>query len=297
MRLTDDRLPQYVHFLRPDDGEVARREVLERVRGEIARGERSLDELFVAENDAGTILAALRFKRTAESRVYLLPPFGSVDAAAGLLPEVCEATGAGGFRTIDTRVPAERMTSAYEAALRIAGFVLEGERVEYETKVETLPDETGTPLTWQDLSDVGFEAAARLLGEAVRGALDWPEDQDPAEILAGYLEEPDLTTSPDCVQFGSLDGEPAVVVIAQVAPRDGWSRVTYLAVRPEFRGRGLGKWAHRRGATIMRKQGGKTYCGGTRTDNPAMIRLFVRHGSTEVARMTEWSRTGTPAGR
>ena len=92
------------------------------------------------------------------------------------------------------------------------------------------------------------------------------------------------------MQIGSIDGTFAAFVMAQVAPSDGWSRVTYVGIVPEFRGQGLGKWAHRRGFTVMRAQGGKLYHGGTRSENAPMVRLFEMHGCAEFARMTEWKR-------
>ena len=77
-------------------------------------------------------------------------------------------------------------------------------------------------------------------------------------------------------------------VCAQVAPSDGWSRITYMGLVESARGRGLGRWVHRRGFAMMRAQGGELYHGGTAAENAGMLRLFVDHGCDEVARLEEF---------
>jgi ribosomal protein S18 acetylase RimI-like enzyme len=78
------------------------------------------------------------------------------------------------------------------------------------------------------------------------------------------------------------------IVVAQINPKSGWSRITHMGIIPAFRSRKLGKWVHRHGFEMMRGQGGKLYHGGTVSTNTAMIRLFNQHGCKEYRRMQEW---------
>ena len=90
------------------------------------------------------------------------------------------------------------------------------------------------------------------------------------------------------MQVGFVDGREAAFVCAQVAAKDGWSRISYMGVVPDARGQGLGTWVQRRGFRLMRELGGTTYHGGTAADNAAMLRLFEKHGCEECARLREF---------
>jgi ribosomal protein S18 acetylase RimI-like enzyme len=87
--------------------------------------------------------------------------------------------------------------------------------------------------------------------------------------------------------LGYIDGKLAAFVVAQVRP-DGWSRITYMGVHPDFRGKGLGKWVHRRGFAMMKKLGGKDYFGGTVSTNKNMVKLFQEHGCRGTRVLEEW---------
>ena len=53
--------------------------------------------------------------------------------------------------------------------------------------------------------------------------------------------------------------------------------VDHVYIDENYRGKGLGKWIHRHGFSMMKAQGGKLYHGGTVTENLAMIKLFQVH--------------------
>ena len=118
----------------------------------------------------------------------------------------------------------------------------------------------------------------------------WVDPNEDALIaLKGFLNEPTLTHGPECVQITHLKDQPAALIIAQIEPATGWSRITYMGIMPEFRGQGLGKWVHRHGFKMMREQGGSLYHGGAVSSNEGMIRLFQNHGCKEYRRMQEWA--------
>lgn len=185
-------------------------------------------------------------------------------------------------------------------ALRGLGFIHRHDRIEYETPLGELPGEEGTPLAWESLEPEGpwsLEQVAALLRRACEGDPDFDPQEDALANLRGYLAAADLTRGPECVQVGRLGSEPAAVIIAQVNPDNGWSRITYMAVLPERRGRGLGRWVQRHGFEMMRRQGGAVYHAGTVVENAPMLRLLSEHGCRERRRVQEWTRRLEPEPR
>ncbi|MBI3505200.1 MAG: GNAT family N-acetyltransferase [Proteobacteria bacterium] len=192
---------------------------------------------------------------------------------------------------LDVRVVEEPRFAAVPARLKSLGFKLRHRRVEYKAPLDTLPDDAGTPLRWECLKPAGtceLAFAAKILERAGEGDPDWDVSDSALEQLGQYLNDPALTRGPECVQIGHVADAPAGIVIAQVRPDTGWSRITYMGLVPEFRGKGLGSWAYRRGFKMLKDQGGKVYHGGTVAGNSGMERLFSKHGLAPFRTMQEW---------
>lgn len=165
------------------------------------------------------------------------------------------------------------------------------ERVEYRTPLENLPQETTGPIKWKpipSLEDSELENLVKVLALVATGDPNFNPLNDNLSELKADLADPTLSTGRECVHLGFIEGAIAALVIAQVAPKTGWSRITYMGLAPEWRGKGLGKWVHRHGFKMLRDQGGEVYHGGTTTGNLAMIRLFETQGCQMYRRMQEW---------
>jgi GNAT superfamily N-acetyltransferase len=190
---------------------------------------------------------------------------------------------------VSTRPPVERVTPAYRAQLLALAFHDLGERVEFKTPVAELPTEGDSPLAWQTLDEFGLELAARTLSRASIGdPHGLAPDEDPRAVIEGYAQELDLASGPRAVAVGFLEGRPAAFVCAQVHGQTGWSRIAYMGLDPEFRGRHLGAWIHRHGFTMIREQHGTLYHGGTSALNRPMLALFQGAGCKLHARLSEW---------
>lgn len=292
MELHEPDLGSYLRFAAPDLTDEQRVKRLARLREAVERGDRKLADIRVAKDPAGQILAALRLVPAAGGGTLLLAgPFlvNDDDAAASLVPEAMRRAHVHGARTVRCRPEKEAVGPLYRAALVKHGFENLGERIEFRAPVADLPLDDGTPLSWRNLADIGRGRAADLLQEVASGDPHGREEGgDPGAALAEWLGAPRLTTGPDCVQVGFLEQRAVAFVCAQVSPHDGWSRIAYLGLAPDVRGRGLGAWVHRRGFRILREQGGRTYHGGTAASNPRMLRLFRKHGCTETMRLLEF---------
>jgi ribosomal protein S18 acetylase RimI-like enzyme len=284
VELRAEDLAAYVRLVAPDKPET-----LDRLCGEIERGQRLLADTRVARSGSGELLAAVRLAPQGPGLVVLAGPFGDDGAAAGLVPEALARARDLGARLVRNRPRVALLGPRYRAALLAHGFKDLGERIEFKVSVAELPLDDGTPLEWRTLGDVGLDHVAETLARVAEGDPRGTEEHDdPRGSIAEILGAPDLTRGPDCVQVGYLGGKPVAFVSAQVQPSDGWARIAYIGVVPEARGRGLGAWVHRHGFRMLRDQGGKLYHGGTAATNAPMLRLFRAHGCKEAARMFEF---------
>ncbi len=233
-------------------------------------------------------------------RSYALQPIwpdpARKDASAedwvALYRQALERLRADGMAEAGTRVSDIPEFAAFRERLPELGFRRRHVRVEYRAELEKLPTDEGSPFTWESMAPAGPWDEARvveLLRKVGRGDPDFDvENEDVLEVLRGYFNDPELTNDPAHAQVGRLEGKSIAFVFAQVAPKSGWSRITYMGLAPEWRGRGLGKWVHRRGFELMRRQGGKLYHGGTLEQNAGMRALFLSHGCAEFRRLEEW---------
>ena len=295
MKLSLDHIEAYLRLAMPDHDDAAIAESARKCRASIEAGQRDPGCTRLLTDAEGTPVAALRLQHLSGESWTMSPIYdgtqGPPDEALTqpMLDEAMAVALRRGATEISCRVPLGRMSGAYRAALIGAGFEHIGRRVEFKLEVEALPGELGTPLVWKTMPEVGEQVTAEIFGRAARGAPDWDEDRDdPAALIPLYLQEEGLTSDPACVQIGHLDGEPVAFVTAQVEASSGWSRITYMGLVEEARGKGLGKWVHRHGFELLRAQGGALYHGGTAMDNLAMRRLFEQHGCRPTAELDEW---------
>lgn len=275
------------------DGEAAKleRELLGRIRD----GGESFADRFVAV-ESGKVVAAAALIKVQESVFLVKTTLGGGDfksAFSTLLADALARLGELRAAKAHLRIVKDGSHGAAAGVLSGLGFVRLNERIEYRTPVENLPSDKGSPIQWVSLGQKAgpdLRRAAGLLEICGKGDPDWSPEDDAFQQLEAYLSDPALRTEPDCVERGMVDGKDAAIVIAQVNPTTGWSRITYMGVVPERRGQGLGRWAHRHGFEMMRRQKGRVYHGGTLVDNHAMVRLFQEHGCVEHRRVEEWVR-------
>jgi ribosomal protein S18 acetylase RimI-like enzyme len=299
LRLNADILAPYLDFVFPADTPVERAERHARWLAQVAAGERCFDDYFAARVADGRVRAALHVQRFHEGAFFIpLPAPNLKDATvspehvATLLSEALVRLRELGASRAEFRLTETAHLAPLSVRLPELGFRAGHARIEFEAPVTSLPSDEGSPLTWHAVSGSGpwtLEAATRILERAGVGDPDWNADDDNSGLLKSYLDDRDFASTLDCVQLGLIGDEPAAIVVAQVIPTDGWSRITYMGVLPEFRGRGFGAWVHRHGFAMMRAQGGKHYQGGTVRGNARMVALFRRHGCQELRTMQEWA--------
>jgi hypothetical protein len=173
------------------------------------------------------------------------------------------------------------------------GFQKKQNRIEFQRKLSELPTGIGSPIHWKTAKDIGFSDpdVANLLSLVATGDPDSEPSDDPLTYIQDWLKDPVLTSGLECIGVGLIATRSGAFVVAQVNPKSKWSRISYMGIAPEFRGKGLGLWVHRHGFDMMRAQGGELYHGGTSSDNLPMLKLFERHGCEVFYRMQEWTLT------
>lgn len=204
--------------------------------------------------------------------------------------ECLSKTNAEEVSTVCVRIRDDEFAPSIVKILKELGFVEGNKRIEYKSEVETLPSDEGTPFCWKKFSEISWTKAdllnfVFLCGE---GDPDFDEDEN---IADDWFENHELTHGPDVISIGYISGEPVAVSVVQVCPADGWSRIPYMGILKESRGKGYGKWVHRRGFSEIKRGGGKIYHGGTVADNTAMIRLFEKHNCKHFADFQQWNLT------
>lgn len=261
------------------------------------RGARRLTPCRVLMDEQGLVAATLL---SDAGGLYVMTeivarPGAAVDYRA-LVADVLDLARTSDIQAVGHRVEREKLSPELERALTEGGFVRREERACWRALVPALPDEQGSPLRWVSMEERSFEEAADLLGRVAQGDPDWG-GAEPVEELRGYLADPVLLVEPSVVHLGFLgEGtEPVAFACAQVNPRNGWGRISYVGVVPEARGQGLGAWAHRHGFAMLRAQGATRYEGGTSVANGAMNRLFEKHGCEQFRFEIGWRWEGAPA--
>lgn len=292
MRLTEDWVEAYAAH-QAEAQRTTLQDELAKLTDAVASGEMDLRDVFVDVDDAARrVIGTVRLVRIDPKTLILTEwqgEFGPSDAVLSqLIGEAHARAEALGATRVMTRINADRFSKAYQYALEASGFQRNGGRIEYRTPVAALPVEAPSDLHWSTMREAGEESVVETLRAAGRegpNALDDPDGDDLIEQLIHTSYE---DVDPRLVQLGALQGKPACVLVLRVDPSSGWSTVSYLGVRPEFRGRGIGAQAHRHAFSVIRALGGTLYHDGTSDENHAMIRLFKAHGCIESERIEEW---------
>lgn len=195
-----------------------------------------------------------------------------------------------GAGSVMYRLVRESDSDAIKAFLPSLGFTKKSNRVEYKAEMGGLPNDDGSPIHWTSASQLGWEAneIASCLRSVSEGAPDSEPSDNPLVYIQDWKKDPVLTHGPECIAVGRLGGKLCALVVAQINPKTGWSRISYMGLAPEFRGKGLGRWVHRHGFQMMKQQGGRLYHGGTVAENSPMIKLFEQHGAKLFCEMEEW---------
>jgi len=268
VKLTVTDLDRFLAFAGiPDERHAA-------IRARFESGARAYDDTRIAKDANGAITASLALFPTGEAVLGL---YARGELTAALVAETVARA-----RELDAVSLHSFADPQHVAAFVSAGFRDLGERVEFKTPLEEMPDEDGTPLRWRA---AGPKAPGMLAAVAEGDAHGEEERKEPERMLRVFGSDPELTSGDETMHIGSLDGDDVAFVMAQ-ANREGkgWCRITYMGLVPAARGRGLGRWVHRHGFSMMRAQGGALYHGGTAVESAAMVRLFRAHGCREFRR-------------
>jgi GNAT superfamily N-acetyltransferase len=290
--LTENLIPSWLRLYNPDAPEDVLQQKVDSYKKHVAEGLRDLKNHFVVCSPDGEVIAST-FVAQDQEHVFHIKVVQCLSQYANfeLLKEACERALELGAHRIHFRLIDDSRAPLIREAAELEGLHFRSGRVEFKAQIFDLQDDAGTPITWKAIPDINDETltqAGLLMERASEGDPDASPEDDGFECLKGYLSEPGLTSGPNCIHLGHIDQQPMAIVVAQIEAATGWSRITYMAMLPEFRNKGLGKWVHRHGFSMMRDQGGITYHGGTSEDNTPMLKLFSNHGCEINRRLEEW---------
>lgn len=195
-----------------------------------------------------------------------------------------------GADTLVSRVRKEYDAAVFGEVLSTIGLHKKSERIEYQREVSLLPTDEGSPLKWKTAKELNWGSfeIAEFVSKVVEGALDVDPNEKVEDFIQDFLNHSELTSGLDCIAIGYIDENPCALTVVQINKESGWSRISYMGLTPEYRGKNLGKWVHRHGFTMMKEQGGQLYHGGTMANNLSMRKLFESHGCQFFCAMEEW---------
>lgn len=196
-----------------------------------------------------------------------------------------------GAESLACRIRLEYEPDLFRSVLEKMGFSKLSGRVEYQSDLEDLPDDKGTPLSWKTAKELGWDIdqISEFTKKIIKDALDIDPNEKPEDFIQDWLHHHEFTHGTDCIAIGFENLLPCALVVAQINRETGWSRISYMGVIPSHRAKGLGKWVHRQGFEMMKQQGGKLYHGGTHAENMPMRALFEAHGCRTHCEMEEWT--------
>lgn len=213
MHLTPELIPAFVDFLNHERSEAERAERRAALLESISLGRRdpTLTRLLLdPDHRIRAALVTLPIGENVHQLFQLIfapnTPERQKPEALPLLVELLEVARSRSLRGFECRLEARHLFPGYEQALLELGFTRVGERIEFKGPLSALPDELGSPLSWEPVSD--NKLAAELLGRVGPGAPDWQADDDPAQLMIDYFSDPSLTRGPDCVHIGCSMGTP-----------------------------------------------------------------------------------------
>ena len=215
----------------------------------------------------------------------------------GLLTQAKSAAIDFGAESIETRIRLEYEAETFRNLFHRLGFHKKAGRIEYQCDVKDLPGEEETPIIWETAKTLNWDKGqiAQFTKDVVEGALDVDPNEKPEDFIQDWLQHHEYTSGPECIAIGFQNHQPCALAVVQINIESGWSRISYMGLITSHRNKGLGKWVHRHGFTMMKEQGGKLYHGGTHSENKAMRKLFESHGCKVFCEMEEWA--FSPAGR
>ena len=295
MKLTEYYLSEFVALKYAEYPLEKCKVIEERIRKKMKSGECNPENVRVFPGEGQVLLGAIELSLEGKnfyslSSAIVAPAAEDQDIIIkSLIREAMQHAQSLNAFGVGTRPHTKIMTPGYQRALLSEGFVCKGMRVEFKAAVNLLPDENGSPLQWVSLKETGWDLAVETFEKCTRKSPDGlAAEEDPREVMEKYLSDTELNCDEDCVHIGFLDERPVAFVCAQVSPKSGWSRITYMGLVEEIRQQKLGHWVHKHGFQMIRDQKGTLYHGGTNMDNKAMIELFKKHGCEGFAQMSEW---------
>jgi ribosomal protein S18 acetylase RimI-like enzyme len=299
MKLTEKLIPEFLEYVYADQTAEQRRFLSVEWKNQIKNGVRDLQNYFLTLGPHGKANAGVFVEHFHEQSfsIHLTSRMNSDPDLDGenvekLIDEAVIRLRELGAKEIEVRVVETPRLMRIPTHLLALGFKQSHARIEFRGLIADLPDDKDTPLRWFPIAETGdftLSVAAKMLETAGDGDSDWGTAEKNLKLLQTYLKDPEFNSKFDSIQIGQFDGKLAAIIVAQVIPTSGWSRITYMGILPEFRRKGLGTWVHRHGFAMMRAQGGRHYHGGTLRGNKPMESLFRREHCKEYRTMEVWN--------
>jgi ribosomal protein S18 acetylase RimI-like enzyme len=178
--------------------------------------------------------------------------------------------------------------NALKQALAEAGFQVRKNKVIYERSLEDpITLESDKNLTYISIDETGLELVKQLFFQSLKDSLDYSDDLFPAspEQEFNIIWQPMRRKNLTRVAF--YETQPVGIILPDLMD-DETGTFTYMAILPEFRGKGFGNTLFVDGLKLFKSIGATQYSDSTGITNLPMIKIFEKNGCKKVMNRIEY---------
>lgn len=173
-------------------------------------------------------------------------------------------------------------------ALDEARFQVRKNKVIYERSLEEpFKLESDKILTYKSIDEIGLEKVKQLFIQSLQGSLDYSGDLFPALPEKEFDFDWRMMRRKDLTRVAFYDNEPVGLILPDLMD-DETGTFTYMAIMPDFRGKGFGNTLFVDGLKLFKSIGASQYYDSTSVTNLPMIKIFEKNGCTKVMNRIEY---------
>jgi ribosomal protein S18 acetylase RimI-like enzyme len=173
-------------------------------------------------------------------------------------------------------------------ALNEAGFQVRKNKVIYEKSLaEPIKLESDKTQTYKNVDEVGLETIKRLCFQSLPGSLDYSGDLFPASPEKEFNAIWQPMRRKDLTRVAYNENQPVGLILPDLID-DESGTFTYMAILPEFRGKGFGNTLFIDGLKLFKSIGATQYVDSTGVTNLPMIKIFEKNGCKKVMNRIEF---------
>ena len=141
-------------------------------------------------------------------------------------------------------------------------------------------------LTYKGIDEIGLEKVKQLCIQSLQGSLDYSGDLFPASPEHEFDIDWRMMRRKDLTRVAFYENEPVGLILPDLDENEG--TFTYMAIMPDFRGKGFGNTLFIDGLKLFKSIGASQYSDSTSVTNLPMIKIFEKNGCKKFMNRIEY---------